>query len=195
MRVKWEFIVIIALLLLIIAGIILWPKPQQSEQVLRANDSIETINERNRILAMSVRTLELDLQHTKNWAKIDSALFVTEITVKNQQLAKKRIKIDTLILENPNLASYMQTADSVFFMMKERIDTLEANLQFQASLYNELIFIKGKEVGNLNMIITQKDIVIKDLEKQARKKRRGSRLLKIGIVVLPVAGLLFGSQL
>lgn len=195
MKIKWEFIVIIALLLLIIAGIIFWPKPPEFEGIKNARDSIERITMANTILAMEQRTLELNLAEVKAKATSDSARFYREITVKNQQLAKKRIKIDTLILENPNLASYMQTADSVFAMMRERIDTLEADKQFQEGLFSQMIYIKDKQIANLEIVSSQKDIVIKDLEKQARKKRRGNRLLKIGVIALPVLALIGGSQL
>lgn len=195
MKFDFKTIVIIALLLLIVGGILLWPKKEDSAAVQNARDSISQLLEANVTHSMQVRTLETQLVQTKVKATIDSARFIREITVKNQQLAKKRVQIDTVFKDSPVLQSYLQTADSVFSMMHNRIDSLEASKQFQAALYNDLIYVSGKQITNLEMVVFQKDVVIKDQEKTIRKSRRSGKLAKVLIPVVGVGALFLGSQL
>lgn len=195
MKFTWLHWLVVGLLAVIIAMILFWPKPQPSTVIIQARDSIQRITEANRILAMNARTLETRLVETQVKSKSDSARFYREITVKNQQLARKRVQIDTLILENPNLASYMETADSVFSMMHSRIDSLEAEKKFLQGVYNDLVYMKAKQISNLEMVVFQKDLIIRDQEKTIKKRSRGAKLWKAAAVTLGVAGVVVGSQL
>lgn len=195
MKIKWEFIVIIALLLLIGGLIIFWPSKPDSQTIVNANDSIAKILEENQVNLMKARTFELSLAEHRLKATIDSGRYLREISTLRLKMLTKRTQVQLIIDTIPDLREFVQTADNVIELQRQRIDSLEADKAFQASLYNELIYIKDKQIANLEIVSSQKDIVIKDLEKQARKKRRGNRLLKIGVIALPVLALIGGSQL
>lgn len=194
---KFTFLhwLVVGLLAIIIYLILSRPSKPDSAVIIRARDTIESIYEKNRILRMNVRTLELTIQDTNVKKKADSARFVKEITVKNQQLARKRVQIDTVFKDSPVLQSYLQTADSAFAMMHGRIDSLEKEKAFQASLYTDLIYLGNKQITNLNVIISQKDIIVADQAKTIKKRSRGNRLLKVAVVTLPVLSLIVGTQL
>lgn len=195
MKLTWQIWLIFGLTAIIIYLILTKPKKPDSQAIVNARDSITQLLNANHTHLIQEKTLATQLIQTKVKSRVDSARFMREITVKDQQLAKKRVRIDTLILENPNLASYMQTADSVFAMLHVRIDTLESQKAFQERLYTDLIVIKVKQIENLEQIITQKDLIIESQEKTIKKSRRGNRLLKVGIIALPVGALILGSSL
>lgn len=183
MKFTWLHWLVVGLLAVIVCLLLFWPKPQPSETILKANDSIAKILEANTVLLMTARTLEVQLADVRVKSSSDSARFVREITVKNQQLAKKRVVVQHIIDTIPELKEFVETADAVIQLQRQRIDSLEAEKVFQSGLYSQMIYIKDKQIGNLEIVSTQKDIVIAGQAKQLKKKspkRLGNILKEVG---------------
>lgn len=79
--------------------------------------------------------------------------------------------------------------------MQQAIDTLKISRDFQIRVTEDLIQNHNAEESIEARIDLEQTERIADLEKQVRKQRRGNKLLKVGVIVLPVAALIFGSQL
>lgn len=195
LKLDLKTIVIFALLALFVFRECSRPSKLDSAAIIQARDSIKRINEVNTVLSMQGRTLQTQLTETKVKYRGDSMAFKSKISNLEVKLSKKREKVITIIKGNPHFADFVATADTVIFTMRQRIDSLEKEKVFSESLYNELVFIKGKEIQNLNMVVGYKDKIIKDQEKQLKKKGRGAKFWKAAAVVIGVAGFVGGSQL
>lgn len=194
---KFTFLhwLVVGLLVVVIYLILSRPNRANSPQLELALDSIERITQQNQILAMQGKTLETRLAQTSIKFRDDSIAFKSKISALEKTSAQKREKVITIIQDNPDLSDFVVSADNVIATLKQRVDTLEANLKFQKQLYNNLIIIQGKEWVNMNKIVAQKDVIIKDQEKTIRKRNRGNKALKTLAIIGTIGGIIGGSQL
>jgi len=111
-----------------------------------------------------------------------------------RKLATKKTKIDTLIVENPSLKEYVETADSLIQEQGNRITALE-------DMYGRLEQRAGQLQSNFeaNLKAHQEREKLKDdqiaaLEKKLKKKTFGNKLLQGLVVVGTIGGILLGAS-
>ena len=116
------------------------------------------------------------------------------ISVLTKKLLTKKTKIDTLIVKNPALKEYVETADNLIQEQGDRITALEG-------MYGRLEQRAGQLQANFeaNLKAHQereklKDDRIAELEKKLKKKTFGNKLLKGLVVVGTVGGILLGAS-
>lgn len=110
------------------------------------------------------------------------------IEVLTQQVVKLRTpRIDTLLIDNPDLASYVDTLTEIVQEQKEQIDTLKAALEFTSQLYTQAQseeFIEDRIENNMVQGFERR---VAELEMSNKKKGRGNRFWKGLATVLGVA--------
>jgi hypothetical protein len=111
-----------------------------------------------------------------------------------RRLAVKKVKIDTLIIENPALKEYVETAENVIQEQGNRITALEG-------MYGRLEQRAGQLQANFeaNLKAHQereklKDDRIAELEKKLKKKTLGNKVLQVLAVVGTIGGILLGAS-
>lgn len=104
-------------------------------------------------------------------------------------------RVETLIIDNPELLSFVTTQQEIITELKVEVDTLKAQAQFQRKLNEDLIIAEFQEDRAEQQMFIEQARRVDELGKQVKKKERKSRLAKILVPVAAVAGLLFGSQL
>jgi hypothetical protein len=191
---KFTHWVIIGMALVIIALILFQPKKPEVDitpfeiQIAEQNLIIDS-------LAKSNRATIKRIQEDSIIQAEERASFLERYTRLKGKLGQQRVRIDTVIRENPEVARYVELADSTIQVQGERIDTLERNL-------SDLRVDMSKVVSNLNQQIAATQVKFENEKKIAdtyrdenRKIRRGNRLLKAGAVVIAVGSFFLGSQL
>jgi len=111
-----------------------------------------------------------------------------------KKLATKKTKIDTLIVENPALQEYVETAENLIQEQGNRIDALEG-------MYGRLEQRSGQLQANFeaNLKAHQEREKLKDdritvLEKKLKKKTFGNKVLQVLVVVGSIGGILLGAS-
>lgn len=116
--------------------------------------------------------------------------------VLTKQLVKLRTpRVDTLIIENPDLKSFVDTQSEIIQEQRQEIDTLKSALDFHAKVNQDLIAmenIEDKIEASMQIESTRR---IADLEKQGRKKESKSKLKTVLLPLVAVAAFLAGSAL
>jgi chromosome segregation ATPase len=114
------------------------------------------------------------------------------ISVLTKKLSTKKVKIDTLIIENPALKEYVETAENLIQEQGNRIDALEG-------MYGRLEQRAGQLQANFEANLKShqereklKDDRITALEKKLKKKTFGNKVLKVGLVIGTIGGILIG---
>jgi len=116
--------------------------------------------------------------------------FISQINGLRSNLGKQRVKIDTIVLENPEVARYVELADSTIQIQTARIDTLENDLEGLRINARELQKnFEGIIAAQATQLNAEREIS-SEYKSQVRKARRGSRVWKALAVVLPVGVLL-----
>lgn len=118
------------------------------------------------------------------------------IAVLEKRAAQERTpRVDTLIRNNPDLESFVNTQSEIIQEQKEAIDTLKSSLEFQKQVNRDLVQNHEAEARISKRIEGEQDKVIAKLEKVVKKKTNGNKFWKSVAVGLGVGGFLLGSQL
>lgn len=158
-------------------------------------DTIAKVNEQLSDSSARIQSLLKENKELKVEHRAEKESFVGQINGLKTRLAQKRVKIDTLILDNPELAEYVAVADSTIEVQTARIETLE--FQYDKLEVNmEAVVLNFEEQIKLHeqKFEAQKELT-KDYQKQARKERRKATLFKVTTVVGTVGAFLLSSQL
>lgn len=121
--------------------------------------------------------------------------FLGQINGLKSRLAKQRVKIDTVILENPEVARYVELADSTIQAQEIRIDTLESNLSGLRVDLGKLTANFQEQIKLHEQKFAASQEMNQELEKDLKKKKRGIKWLKAGAVAGTIAGFVLGSNL
>lgn len=111
------------------------------------------------------------------------------------KLASQRPKVIEKIQADTAVLSYVNTLEEVVTEQQVQIDTLKSVIQFQRKINEDLIITEITEDKIEADLAIQTTRRVAELEKLSKKKERKSRLAKVLIPVVAVAGLLLGSQL
>jgi hypothetical protein len=146
---------------------------------------IDSITQSKTFLISELEKVKADARESK---KVSDAT----ISGLTKKLSTKKTKIDTLLVENPALKEYVETAENLIQEQGNRISALEG-------MYGRLEQRAGQLQANFeaNLKAHQereklKDDRIADLEKKLKKKTFGNKLLKGLVVVVGVGGILLG---
>lgn len=104
--------------------------------------------------------------------------------LKKLAVVQRTPKVDTLIFNNPDLEDFVGTQDKIILAQQVEIDTLKSALEFHRKVNEELItieFAEDKIEAAMQIEYTRR---IAELEKSAKKKQRGNKLLKTLSTVL-----------
>lgn len=193
---KPTYWIIAALVLVIGLGWYLWPEPQdfsESRQAYETEIAILKVEKAH----ISSRFDSL-AKTSKHRGKSDS-LKIARKDLKIQGLEKlskeKRVKVETIIQDNPDLLSFVETQQEVIGELKELVDTLKESLAFQIRVKDELIQNHFAEERIDEQINEKKDQRIAQLEKQVKKERRGKRFWRFMSVLSLGGGAYGGSKL
>lgn len=111
-----------------------------------------------------------------------------EIKVLKVRLIKERTpKVDTLILNNPDLESFVNTQSEIIEELQIQSDTLKHALLNQEKYFMGLVVAHEQERKFSERLVTESLSRVDQLEKQAKKTKKGNRLLK-ALGVVGVAG-------
>jgi hypothetical protein len=186
--------VIIGLTVVIIALILFQPKPPEVDITpYRAAQAIadQEIKELKQSKALLIRRIQEDsIIHVE-----ERASFLERYTRLKGKLGQQRVIIDTVVRENPEVARYVELADSTIQVQAERIDTLESNLTDLRVDMKALVNNFNSEIAAHISKYENEKAIADHYQKENRKVRRGARWLKAGIVGAAVGGLFLGSQL
>lgn len=96
-----------------------------------------------------------------------------------KQATKQRTpRVDTLILNNADLESFVNTQSEIIQEQRQEIDTLKASLEFHAKVNQDLIaqeFVEDRIEADMAIQTTMR---IAELDKAAKKKGRGNKFWK-----------------
>jgi thiol:disulfide interchange protein len=119
----------------------------------------------------------------------------SKIQALEKKAARQRVVVDTLILNNPDLLSFVDTQNEVISELKVEVDTLKAQNEFQRKLNEQLISMEITEDKIDAAAKIEYEFRIHELEKQAKKEKRKKKLGKLIAVIAGGVGLFLGSQL
>jgi hypothetical protein len=167
------------------------PYIEQTEQIIaQKSEKIEVLTKEYVKIAEKMKSDSLEA------AKSDS-VYETRVKTLRSTVAKLRAnpKVVTIIQENPEIDSLVTAYDSAFMQMSAQIFSLQTTLRQvytnEALLehnFNERLELERSKFEDQKAITEQ-------YEKDLRKSKRGSRLLKAGAVVLGVGAFVLGSSL
>jgi hypothetical protein len=121
----------------------------------------------------------------------DKRIAVLEIKARQARTPK----VDTLILNNPDLELFVNTQDSIIQVKQELIDTLKSALDFQIQVKEDLVQNHEAEARISKRIEGEQDKVIAKLEKAVKKKTNGNKFWKSVAVAGTVGAFILGSGL
>lgn len=157
-------------------------------------DTVRFLKAKERSIIDSERRL---IQRSKDKAVSDSAKLASkdkEIQALKGRTVKTRVIVQHVIDSVPDLQLFVAQQDSVILEQQEVIDTLKASVVFQRKLFVDLVLNHEAEKDISKRIESEHSKRIASLEKQVKKKQRGARWLRAGIVVSGVVGLFIGAQ-
>lgn len=183
--------IILALLAIIVAGIIFWPKDRSPEiEQLQQNITREY-------------TIKRDLQasNAKLRAKIDSdSLRQAQERVDFEQGAdslgsviaqlKRKSRVVYIRETEPAIDSLITNQDSLLLVQRARIDTLTVNLSDLRVDLQSVTDNFEAQLAASDRIIENQGQILNEQAKEIKRERRGKRLAIIGGIVATVAALL-----
>ena len=188
------WLVILGLAAIIVIMILLWPNPEPIN-TQKWKDTIAKVNTQLADSSVRIQSLLKEVKELKVEHRAEKESFVGEIKGLKSNLAKKRVKIDTLIIENPELAEYVEAADSVIEVQTARIQSLEFQYD-KLEINMEAIVLNFEEQIKLHEQKFQASQEMNTaLEEQVKKEKRKGKLAKVLIPVVGVGMLLLGAQL
>lgn len=195
MKIKWEFIVIIALLAIFVLRECTRHTPTDSGKTYY-EDTIKVLRQEKAVI-QARQNDQVKVSNAKG--KSDSAQ-ISRMDSKIQALQKKavgqRVVIESVIIDNPALKSYIDTQQEIIFELQVEVDTLKSQIAFREMLYADLVALDYQEDKFEAQMQIESSKRIADLEKQLKKKspkRFGNILKEIGKdAVIFLAGFGFG---
>lgn len=186
---------IIGLTVVIVLLILFQPsKPDPERQIYI--DSVKVLQSQKAEISSRFEDLRV---YASNKAISDSVQLraqereITRLKVKASQA--RTPKVDTLILDNPELKVFVEAQDSVIHQQSVLIDTLKNQLRFERNVREQLVALhydSDKISASLQELSEQRIVT---LEKDLKKERRKGWFLKAVAIVGSVAAFIGGSQL
>jgi len=186
---KLSFHLYIILALTAVVVFLLLTRPtvvkQDNTKEIALTHRIDSLTQSNTFLLAELAKYKIEFKVAKK---------VSDSTISGltKRLTTKKVKIDTLIVENPALQEYVETADSLIQEQGNRINALEG-------MYGRLEQRAGQLQANFeaNLKAHQEREKLKDgrilaLEKKLRKKTFGNKVLQVLVVVGTIGGILIG---
>lgn len=176
--------IIVALVGIIVLLIIFWPSGDNHDNQV-FYDRIAELEQRDKAKDVQNKAL-LNRINSDSIKHADSTkFFIREINGLKTRLSKQRVRIDTLVIENPELARYVELSDST-------IQAQEVQITSQASYISELqtdINIVNSNCDERLRLHAEKNKLLADqipvLRKEIRKQRREKKaVMVIGIVAV-----------
>lgn len=190
---KLPYWIIAALGLVIILMILFDKDPEQTDitpfeiQIAEQNLVIDSLTKGNR--ATFKRIQEDSIIQAE-----ERASFLERYTALKGKLGQQRVIIDTVIRENPEVARYVELADSTIQVQAIRIDSLESDLtELRVDMKSLVNNFSGQIEGHISKYENERAIA-DHYQKENRKSKRGARIWKAAAVAGSVLGVLLGSS-
>lgn len=139
------------------------------------------------------------IQKSKDRAEADSLVIVTqerEIQHLYNKAAKARTpRVDTLIMDNPDLKSFVETQQEIIQEFKVQVDTLKAAVEFREQLFNDLVRSEQAEDSVNNQIRAVDLAQIAALTKEVKKEKKGKKFWRTMSFIFGGAGAYAGSKI
>ena len=189
MKLTFPWIVILALTAVVVFLLLTRPTVTKEDNTkeIALTHQIDSLQRSNTFLLSELAKNKIEFKKSKKTPDLT-------ISVLTKKLLTKKTKIDTLIVENPALKEYVETAENLIQEQGNRINALE-------DMYGRLEQRSGQLQANFeaNLKAHQEREKLKDdqiaaLEKKLKKKTFGNKLLKVGLVVGTIGGILLGAS-
>lgn len=183
------------LLAVVVCLIFFWPSTPPNSRELELRDSI-TLHKQKAAAAIKVSqaiVLKMEQDSVKNI--VSENAFKIENKRLRKELSKKRVVVQPIIDTIPSLSLFVEQQDSLIQLQATRIDSLVIEKYVMGKSYTFLVAAKDQELAAMRAINDNLGEVLKINKKDLRRARRGNRLLKVGIIALPVGALIVGSRL
>lgn len=118
--------------------------------------------------------------------------YVAKITILEKRAVEKRRIAQPIIESNDTIKQLVQAMDSVHAAQKARISELKDENRIQALVCRDLTGVQLKELTIVKSIDTDKDVIIKSLEKANLKLTLGRTVRNIVIPVVAVGAFVLG---
>lgn len=189
---KLPWIIVLALLALVVY--LMLTRPSTKIDVTPFQNRIKEQQSKIDSLTQSNRARFKRIQEDSIIQVEERKSFIERYTTLKSKLGKHRVRIDTIIQESPEVARYVELADSTITHQALRIDQLEGNISelrvniqditsnFQAQLAAEQEKFKAQEQ------------ISGSYQKEAKSEKRKVKVWKILTIVGTVGGLFLGSQ-
>lgn len=92
--------------------------------------------------------------------------------------------VETLIVDNPELLTFVTTQQEVITELKVKIDTLKAQKEFHAKVSQDLIVQEFLEDKITQQMAIEYEVRISELEKQVKKRKKGGKFWRGAATVL-----------
>lgn len=189
---KLPHYVILALLLVIGAMWFFWPQPKDPDYTVfdaelkkRATRLSELIEDHKQQQERILARFEKD--------SLDKVAYRNEIKALKSKIAQRRPRIDSIIVDSPELKEFISMQDSVIVRQQARIDSLDATV---GSLEIDIGKVTDNFMERLKLqseTIDDQKLIIEDQRKQLRKERRNKKIAKILVPVVAVGAFLLGG--
>lgn len=195
MKLDLKTIIILVLLAGIIGAILFWPKPQPSEREVKLAQDNETLK------AQVAESDKVGKEIVTKMAKdnLEDLKALKRFEIENKRLRVKianiKPRVDSILIAFPVADTLFKAQDSLIQVQAHRIDSLTLEKLVLQKSFSALVIQKDTEIQSLLEINRNMDQIVDLKNKENRKAKRANRFLKVGIVALPLAAIIFGSQL
>lgn len=109
-------------------------------------------------------------------------------------LKKRTPRVDSILIDNPDLLSFVETQQEIIQEFKAEVDTLKSQLAFSHKMFDELVVNEDAE-DRIEQDLRELDKNrITDLEKLVKKERRGKKFWRTLSFIFGGAGFYAGSK-
>lgn len=194
-RIKFEWVVIIALLIWIVVQTCTAPDKYDSAAEIY-KDSVKVLKSEKAIISSRLQAKEkASIDRQKN-DSLNIALSLKEITRLKVKANKAVEDIPVRVIEeNPEIMIAIQAKDSVITKQGEAIDSLQASLAFQIQVKDDLMTDHYNAAKIDAQLQEMAQVRIVELEKDLKKEKRKGKFKAVLIPIVGVAALLLGAQL
>lgn len=110
-------------------------------------------------------------------------------------LKKRTPRVDSILIDNPDLLSFVETQQEIIQEFKAEVDTLKSQLAFSHKVFDELVVNENAE-DRIEQDLRELDKNrIADLEKQVKKERKGKKFWRTMSFIFGGAGAYAGSKI
>lgn len=152
-------------------------KADKAEIQSRQDEAVKTYQNRLKLDSINIRAQDSKIQALKS------------------KLANQRPKVIEKIQADTAVLSYVNTLEETVSELQVQNDTLKSSVAFHKKVNEDLILAEideDKVEASMNMKFAMR---VQDLEKLSRRKEKRSKLAKVLIPIVGVAGLLVGASL